>query len=91
MADKTKVEQVQALIEEAKKLSAELSEDELQQVSGAGECMCVGGGGGKATDEGDGVCACVAAGTGMSNKDCPNLGKVRCGCFLGGGGRQYLY
>jgi hypothetical protein len=48
MTDVQKVERIKALIEEINELSAELSEDELEQVAGgSGPCGCIGPGLGK--------------------------------------------
>ena len=60
--------------------SAELNEDELNEVAGGGKCACVMGGGGT---EGDNCekCFCIVAGAG-SFLD----GETRCECGIGGGG-----
>ena len=70
--------------------SGEMSDDELENVAGGGECYCAMGGGG--TREGAhgyaeqywgglDVCACVLAGFGYYGN-----GKERCGCAFAGGG-----
>lgn len=55
----------------------ELSDDDLDAVSGGARCICSFGGGGKAS-EGEKTCACVMGGGG-ENKD----GSV---CIIGGDG-----
>ena len=57
----------------------ELSDDNLDAVSGGARCICSFGGGGKAS-EGEKTCACVMGGG--ENKD----GSVRCVCIIGGDG-----
>ena len=63
---------------------SELSDDEVEAVSGGGSCVCVVGGGG--TEDGGGkTCACVIGGIG-DYKD-PYLGmNARCSCFYFGTG-----
>jgi predicted ribosomally synthesized peptide with nif11-like leader len=83
-------------------LSKELSEDELTQVAGGGICGCfIGGAGGFNVRKGDGganvvndICECLAHGTGVTYY-CPSSGtdnegapEGRCGCVLGGGGKD---
>ena len=73
-----------------KAVDRELSDDELDVVTGAGECYCAIGGGGtnkggspyaNAHQGGLETCACVAAGFGYYKN-----GDPRCGCAFGGGG-----
>lgn len=57
-----------------------ISEGELNSVTGGGNCYCVAGGGG--TDgEKDSACACVFAGWGRSTER-----HERCVCAMAGGG-----
>lgn len=59
---------------------SDISEGELNSVSGGGNCYCVAGGGG--TDgEKDSACACVFAGWGRSTER-----HERCVCAMAGGG-----
>ena len=60
--------------------SAELSEDELDEVAGGGKCACVLGGSGKAGDNCQ-KCSCVIGGWGLFDD-----GVDRCICGGGGGG-----
>ena len=55
----------------------ELSESELEAVSGGGVCVCVIGGGGTRPPDSDTPCACLIGG----------IGGGRCACMFGGGGR----
>ena len=64
----------------------ELSDNELDLVTGAGDCFCAIGGGGTKKGEcqdRDGLetCACVVAGFGYYGD-----GTIRCGCTMGGSG-----
>ena len=61
--------------------SAELSEDELDEVAGGGKCACVLGGGGKADDNGK-KCSCVLDGSG----EFKDSRIYRCMCIGAGGG-----
>ena len=63
----------------------ELSDDDLDAVSGGTKvaCACVLGGGGKG-DSNDKTCACVAAGFGYQKN-----GRERCFCAVGGAGYDY--
>ena len=66
----------------------ELTENELDVVTGGKACYCVLGGGGK-VDSQDDVCACVAYGQGHISEDSTytlKRGKARCVCVAGGGG-----
>lgn len=59
----------------------EISDDELDAVTGGGKCACAFAGGGT----GDGYnapCACVAGGIGKSGDY-----TTRCYCLVGGGGK----
>ena len=59
---------------------SDISEGELNSVTGGGNCYCVAGGGG--TDgEKDAACACVFAGWGRSTER-----HERCVCAMAGGG-----
>ena len=59
---------------------SDISEGELNSVTGGGNCYCVAGGGG--TDgEKDSACACVFAGWGRSTER-----HERCVCAMAGGG-----
>lgn len=59
---------------------SDISEGELDSVTGGGNCYCVAGGGG--TDgEKDSACACVFAGWGRSTER-----HERCVCAMAGGG-----
>lgn len=84
-----KVEKMKALMDEAKTLAGELSEEEMAQVSGAGVCACVVGGYGKADKKcgsnGDDSCSCMGFGTGY-NLDNDKDGNRRCFCAAAGGG-----
>jgi len=70
---------------EPEKTVHELSDDELEVVSGGGYCVCVAGGGGTADDLNK-TCACVGYGQGHTR-----CGKVRCICPVGGGGADGSY
>ena len=83
----------------AEDLSTEVSDktkldrEELETVAGGGVCVCVIGGGGRATKEGQNVCACVAAGAGTTTLWCSDTGNgvaqaFRCICTGGGGGKD---
>lgn len=61
-------------------LGSEISEDELDMVAGAGDCICVAGGGGTKGD-GDKVCCCILGGEGNHEN-----GVQRCYCIVGGSG-----
>ena len=64
----------------------ELSDDDLDAVTGGSECVCVlGGGGARDSKSYDGVCACVVADVGI----CDECGEVRCYCAAGGFGNSY--
>ena len=72
--------------EDFEQRQGELSEDELNVVSGGGTCACVLGGGGTEGAYGvDKTCACVLTGAGL---DCDGL--LRCFCEVGGGGKAFL-
>jgi hypothetical protein len=87
MTDTEKTEKVGALAEEVEGLSAELSDDELEQVAGGGSCDCAASGYGTPTGQG-GICACTALGTGVTNADVgtTNPDNLRCACSGGGFG-----
>jgi hypothetical protein len=87
MTDTEKTEKVEALAEEVEGLSAELSDDELEQVAGGGSCDCAASGYGTPTDKG-GTCACSALGSGIANSavGAENPDNLRCSCSGGGFG-----
>ncbi len=65
----------------------EMSEEELEVVSGGGVCACVPAGGGTAKGEYDDACGCYLLGGGEG------IGRygdryARCWCFYGGGGEE---
>ena len=59
---------------------SDISEGELNSVTGGGNCYCVAGGGGTAGEK-DSACACVFAGWGRSTER-----HERCVCAMAGGG-----
>ena len=63
-----------------------LASEDLEVVTGGGVCVCVAGGGGRATRHGQHVCACVLAG--MGDVDCPTGRDTRCFCTGAGGGKD---
>ncbi len=65
------------------------SMDELEAVNGGEKCVCVVGGGGKATRKGQKVCACVGGGYGETEIITGIHG--RCCCVWGGGGKDQCY
>ncbi|MDR1014665.1 MAG: hypothetical protein LBL86_06775 [Coriobacteriales bacterium] len=80
MTDTQKVEKVKALMGEIEELSAELSEDELEQVAGGGVCICALGGDGQGNDHGSKLCSCETGGEGTNDEG------IRCGCHAYGFG-----
>lgn len=60
-----------------KSRSRELSDSELDAVSGSGVCVCVIAGGGTPPEDIYLPCGCVIGG----------IGGARCACMFGGGGR----
>ena len=67
--------------------SSALEEPELADVAGGKECVCVLGGGGEASEEGEKTCACVGVGFGMKDDENIATGKTeRCVCIAGGAG-----
>ena len=75
----------------------ELDLDEMEAVAGGSKCVCVVGGGGEASREGQSTCACVAAGWGQVEYFCRAPGiksgcytgnYTRCYCAVGGGGKD---
>ena len=70
-----------------------LDREEIESVAGGAVCVCVIGGGGRATREGQNVCACVGAGAGTTTLWCETTGngvaeEFRCICVAGGGGKD---
>lgn len=66
--------------------TGKLSDDELENVAGGGECFCAVGGGGTKNGNND-TCGCVLYGMGVYKKD----GKVldwRCECLAAGNGTE---
>ncbi len=63
----------------------ELSKEELATVAGGGDCFCVLGGGGTASNENQPACGCVAYGQGNDT-----YGMPRCLCFASGTGSAYF-
>ena len=73
--------------------AVKLDPEELDMLSGGSTCVCVIGGGGKATREGQHVCVCVASGIGETEYPCDFKGQghghaIRCVCAAGGGGKD---
>ena len=68
----------------------ELSDDEIEAVSGGNDCTCVAGGGGTSDDISD-TCACVVYGIGEYNQQgyIQHGVNVRCSCCLIGAGNGY--
>jgi bacteriocin-like protein len=80
-----KIARFEAISDEAKQLVKGLSEEELQQVVGGKQCLCVLGGGGTGNGSYDSTCACVLGGAGMTDL---GGGDTRCMCPAAGFGSQ---
>ena len=66
-----------------KEAVSELSDDEVEAVSGGKVCVCDSGGGGESSYEGEGTCACVFLGEGDYE-----VMDIRCFCVIAGGGKN---